>query len=83
MLVSTHIPFQVEIKALSVKAVEGFVSFTAQELPALKKKLKSEQQYNADFAYPKSFPAKKLFEKDYDDMFSELFRIQGDIASLR
>jgi hypothetical protein len=27
--------------------------------------------------YPKSFPAKKLFEKDYDDMFSELYRIQA------
>jgi len=24
--------------------------------------------------YPKSFPAKKLFEKDYHDMFSDLFR---------
>ena len=27
--------------------------------------------------YPKSFPAKKLFEKDYDEMFSELYRAQA------
>jgi hypothetical protein len=27
-------------------------------------------------SYPKSFPAKRLFQEEYDQIFSELFRVQ-------
>jgi len=45
------IPFKVEIKALSIEAFEKFFAFTSRPLAELKSKLKSEQQYNANFAY--------------------------------
>jgi hypothetical protein len=45
------IPFKVEIQALSVQAIERFLSFTSRPLSELRAKLKSEQKYDADFAY--------------------------------
>jgi hypothetical protein len=45
-------------------------------------KLTSEEMRQWDWhgymtnRYPKSFPARKLFEKDYDEMFSDLYRAQ-------
>jgi hypothetical protein len=45
------IPFKVEIRALSVQAIERFLSFTSRPLSELRAKLKSEQKYDADFAY--------------------------------
>ena len=45
------IPFKVEIKALSVEAFEKFFAFTSRPLATLRAKLKSEQQYDTNFAY--------------------------------
>jgi hypothetical protein len=45
------VPFKVDIKALSVEALEKFFAFTSRPLSELQAKLKSEQQYNANFAY--------------------------------
>jgi len=49
-------------------------------------KLKSEEKRTWDwhgymtYSYPKSFPAKRLFTKEYDDIFAGLYEAQQDGA---
>jgi hypothetical protein len=45
------IPFRSEIKALPVEFFDKFFAFTSKPLAQLKAQLKSEQRYDADFAY--------------------------------
>jgi hypothetical protein len=45
------IPFKSEIKALPVDKFEKFFAFTSKPIGQLRGQLKSEQQYNANFAY--------------------------------
>ncbi len=43
--------FRSEIKALPVEVLQKFLTFTARPISELKSKLKTEQQYNENFAY--------------------------------
>lgn len=45
------IPFRTDIKALTIEKFEKFFSFASKPIAALKAQLKTEQQYNANFAY--------------------------------
>jgi len=45
------IPFKNEIKALSIADFEKFFAFASRPIADLRSKLKTEQRYNADFAY--------------------------------
>jgi hypothetical protein len=45
------VPFKSDIKALSIEHFEKFFAFTSKSISALKATLKSEQQYDENFAY--------------------------------
>ena len=45
------VPFKSDIKAIPVETAEKFLSFASRPLSELRCKLKSEQEYNANFAY--------------------------------
>ena len=45
------IPFNTNIKALSIEKFNKFFEFTSKPIAALRTQLKSEQQYNENFAY--------------------------------
>ena len=45
------VPFKSDIKALSIEHFEKFFAFTSKPISALKATLKSQQQYNENFAY--------------------------------
>jgi hypothetical protein len=46
-----NVPFKSDIKALPVEMVEKFLSFTCRPWSKLRKTLKTEQEYDANFAY--------------------------------
>jgi hypothetical protein len=46
-----NIPFKSEIKKLTVEHFDKFLSFTSKPINEMRKQLKSEQEYNANFAY--------------------------------
>ncbi len=58
------LPIKTDIKALSTSCFDKFFAFTSMPLGELKAKLKSEQQYNANFAYAynslRAFPLLKM-----------------------
>jgi hypothetical protein len=58
------IPFKSDIKALSIELFEKFFAFTSKPIAGLKSQLKTEQQYNANFAYAynslRAFPLVKM-----------------------
>lgn len=45
------VPFKSQIKALTVDMFEKFFAFTSRPLAELRKQLKTDQQYNENFAY--------------------------------
>lgn len=51
------IPFKTDIKALPIEKFEKFFEFTSKPIAALKAQLKTEQQYNENFAYAYNEPA--------------------------
>lgn len=63
---------EVGLQIMNVNGIEGFIEG----------KLSSQEMRQWDWhaymtkANPKSFPAKRLFQGEYDEMFSELFRAQ-------
>ncbi len=64
---------EVGLQIMNVKGIEGFIEG----------KLSSQEMRQWDWhaymtkSYPDSFPAKRLFQDEYDEMFSELFRAQN------
>jgi hypothetical protein len=60
------IPFRSEIKALPVELFEKFFAFTSKSVADLKTQLKSEQQYDENFAYAyNSLRASPLVKMSY------------------
>ncbi len=64
---------EVGLQIMNVNGIEGFIEG----------KLSSQEMCRWDWhaymikSYPKSFPAKRLFQEEYDEMFSDLFRAQN------
>ena len=64
---------EVGLQIMNVKSIEGFIEG----------KLSSPEMRQWDWhaymtkSYPELFPAKRLFQDEYDEMFSELFRSQN------
>jgi hypothetical protein len=73
------IPFKSEIKALSVELFETFFAFTSKSIAELKSQLKSEQQYNANFAYAynslRAFPLVKMSYQGSDALVCPLMTL--------
>jgi hypothetical protein len=64
---------EVGLQIMNVEGIEGFIEgkLSSQEM--------SQWDWHAYMtkSYPKSFPARRLFQEEYDEMFSELFRAQN------
>jgi hypothetical protein len=64
---------EVGLQIINVNGIDGFIEG----------KLSSREMRQWDWhaymtkSYPNSFPAKRLFQEEYDEMFSELFRAQN------
>jgi hypothetical protein len=64
---ATAVPFKSEIEKLPVAKLEQFIPFASKTLSEIKVALKSEQQYNASYAYAySSLRAFPLIRMDYD-----------------
>lgn len=64
---------EVGLQIMNVEGIEGFIEgkLSSQEM--------SQWDWHAYMtkSYPKSFPARRLFQEEYDEMFSKLFRAQN------
>lgn len=60
---------------LQIMNVNGIDSFIKGKLGSPEMRQWDWHAYMTN-TYAESFPAKRLFQKEYDDMFSELFRVQ-------
>jgi hypothetical protein len=73
------IPFKSEIKALPVELFEKFFAFTSKPIAELKCQLRSEQQYNANFAYAynslRAFPLVKMSYQGSDALVCPLMTL--------
>jgi hypothetical protein len=73
------IPFESEIKALTIELFEKFFAFTSKPIRELKSQLKGEQQYNANFAYAysslRAFPLVKMSYRGVDALVCPLMTL--------
>lgn len=73
------LPFTSEIKALSVELFNKFFAFTSKPIKELKLQLKSEQQYNVNFAYAynslRAFPLIRMSYQGSDALVCPLMTL--------